>query len=363
MFEDYKEKVILAYQKKKEASDISMNLLRPTPGKLRNECLSVFGERCLLKDEKILRLFFGPKDKLADYGQSISKIEIDKFRPLINFLKRRTNVTDERNIELLAWLIDFEPRPYQYGFNYKEDITTGVTQDITGNSDKIKSEVERSPTVSSSYGNDEAENKEVKAVLSDISAVGNETVEENIIREEIEVPEDGKYLEEGNDFLEEVPFTEEKEVIEETGSVNHEIQSVFENFDRPKEPVPDSKLKKAIASLMIIIVVASGSMYLLISNEGEQKCMYWTGDHYKSISCNKKIEDAAVIALDTGKVAHFKKITEPDTLTQSSVGKVWYTKIDGGIEFYTADGVHPVYNEVRLKPVTVYILNKYIHRN
>jgi len=347
MFEDYKEKVILAYQKKKEANAISINLLRPTPGKLRNECLSVFGERSLLKDEKTLRLFFGPKDKLADYGQSISKIEIDKFRPLINFLKRRTNVTDERNIELLAWLIDFEPRPYQYGFNYKEDIKSGITQNITDNSQEIEVEDERSLTVSSIYGNDEAGNKEVEAVLSDISAVGN----------------DGECREEGNDFLEEVLVTEEKEVIEETGSVHPEIQSVFENFDRPKEPIPGFKLRKAIASLMIIIVVASGSMYLLISNEGEQKCMYWTGDHYKSISCNKKIEDAAVIALDTGKVAHFKKITQPDTLTQSSVGKVWYTKIDGGIEFYTADGVHPVYNEVRLKPVTVYILNKYIHRN
>jgi hypothetical protein len=316
MFEDYKEKVILAYQKKKEASSISNNLLHPTPGRLRNECLSIYKERCLQKDEKTFRLFFGPKDNLADYGQSINRVEIDKFRPLINFLKRKTNVTDERNIELLAWLIDFEPRPYQYGINYKEDITAGIAQEIINNSEKT-------------------ENK-------DNSAPPDEENDETWNTKE-------------NDIL------EERVAIEENGPVKPEIQTAFEKFDRPKESLLGSRIKKTIASFMIIIVAVSSGTYVLLRDQN-QACMYWTGDHYSPVSCNKKMDDTAIIALDTGKAVHFKKITQTDTLTQSAVGKVWYAKIDGEIEFYTADGFHPIYNDIRLKPITVYILNKYIHR-
>jgi hypothetical protein len=320
MFDDYKEKVILAYQKKKEANAISINLLRPTPGKLKDECLSVFGERCLKKDEKTLRLFFGPKDNIMDYGQGIGKFEIDKFRPLLNFLNGKTNVTEEKNIELLAWLIDFEPRPFQYGTNYKEDVKAEIAQEVIDDTQKTENKDNR---VSPNQENDEIGNKEVKAVVADIPVIGNE-------------------------------------VIDEPEEITYKIQTAFGKVNTPKQPVLGSKIKKAITSFMII-AAASGGTYLFVSAQKEE-CMYWTGDRYKRISCNQKIENVSIIALDTAKSAHLRKITQPDTLTQSSVGKVWYTKIDGEIEFYTSDGFHPVYNDVRLKPVTVYILNKYVHR-
>ncbi|MGE9310792.1 hypothetical protein ACLOAU_04080 [Niabella sp. CJ426] len=41
----------------------------------------------------------------------IKRFDIDKFKPLQNFLKKPVN-TREKNIELLAWLIDFKFRPY-----------------------------------------------------------------------------------------------------------------------------------------------------------------------------------------------------------------------------------------------------------
>jgi hypothetical protein len=49
----------------------------------------------------------------------------------------------------------------------------------------------------------------------------------------------------------------------------------------------------------------------------------------------------------------------PDTLTQRALGHVWYSKIDGLVEFYTAGGIHPVHRERRLRPLTAYILQKY----
>ncbi|MFI5161199.1 MAG: hypothetical protein ACHQHN_07970 [Sphingobacteriales bacterium] len=36
-------------------------------------------------------------------------------------------------------------------------------------------------------------------------------------------------------------------------------------------------------------------------------CMYWTGDHYQPASCNQKHGDTAIIALDSLRLAHFKK--------------------------------------------------------
>jgi len=303
MFDDYKEKVILAYQKKKEESTISINLLRPSPGKLRAECLSVFGERCLPKDERTFRLFFGPKDKLIDYGHGISKFEIDKFRPLLNFLNGKTNVTEEKNIELLAWLIDFEPRPYQYGVNYKEEIKAEIAQEVIDNPHKTENQDKWSSSITS---NDGIANEEAEVAVAD-------------------------------------------------------IQTAFGKVDKVKRTISGSNIKKVIPFFMIIAAASSGTYFF--TNTPPQECMYWTGDHYKRISCNRKIDNATVIALDTVKAAHLEKITQPDTLTQNAVGKVWYTKIDGGIEFYTSDGFHPIYYDVRLKPVTVYILNKYVHRN
>lgn len=86
--------------------------------------------------------------------------------------------------------------------------------------------------------------------------------------------------------------------------------------------------------------------------------MYWTGD--QCIACNKKIGDTSIIALDTIKVAHLKKVIRPNTFTENSLGKIWYSKIEGKVEFFTSKGFHPIYTDRRLRPVTMYMLNKYI---
>jgi hypothetical protein len=69
--------------------------------------------------------------------------------------------------------------------------------------------------------------------------------------------------------------------------------------------------------------------------------------------------DTAVIALDVEKLNHLMRITEPDTLTEHSLGKIWYSKINGNVEFFTAEGFHPEYPDRKLRPVTPSILAKY----
>ncbi|WP_276090309.1 hypothetical protein [Pedobacter sp. JY14-1] len=114
MLYEYKKDVFLAYQAKKKKGLLSTNLTAPTPGKLKDECVLVYKERFLEKDEEFIKRFFNSGVKCEDYSRKIQKHPTDKFRPLVTYLKNRTGSTEDRNIEMLAWLIDFENRPYNF---------------------------------------------------------------------------------------------------------------------------------------------------------------------------------------------------------------------------------------------------------
>lgn len=300
MFSDYKEKVLVEYQKKRASSDLSINLLHPTPGKLKAECQSVYKERHLQKDDQTLRLFFGSKDNTTDYSQSIRNFENDKFRPLVNFLNRRTTVTDDKNVELLAWLIDFEPRPYKFGNTY--DLKPSAISIDESSNDVIN-----------------MENVD-QLTKQDLTFTTPEIGKEKIAAEEIKL-------------------ATSQTLIEET-------------------PAPTKKVTLKTTLSITAIAIAVGAALLFMSPTEE--CMHWTGDHYERISCQQQASDYPIIALDTEKVAHLKKITLPDTITKSALGRIWYAKIEGELEFYTADGAHPVYTDKRLRPLTDYILDKYL---
>jgi hypothetical protein len=112
MFEEYQSEVLLTYGQQRTAGALALNLAHPTPAKLKKECTLVFDRRYVRKDEKALSSFFGQQPDSEGYRLSIKKCEVDTFRPLNYFLKGEIIKTNEKNIELLAWLIDFQPRPY-----------------------------------------------------------------------------------------------------------------------------------------------------------------------------------------------------------------------------------------------------------
>lgn len=112
MLSEYKKAVLNAYQKKKNEGQISINLVGLSPKQLRNECINVYKERPSDEDEEILRSFFGSRHITPSYTEIIESIDIDKFRPVKNFIVGKTTKPELRVVELLAWLIDFKPRPY-----------------------------------------------------------------------------------------------------------------------------------------------------------------------------------------------------------------------------------------------------------
>lgn len=118
MFADYKLRVLEDYELKKDAKLLPLSLTMPTPAKLRAESIQVCNDRYNDKDKIILRRFFGEAANKTDCLRAIDRFDINRFRPLVNYLRQNTSETDDKNIELLAWLIDFGNRPYDFSKNY-----------------------------------------------------------------------------------------------------------------------------------------------------------------------------------------------------------------------------------------------------
>jgi len=297
MLADYTTLVFRDYQKKKADNALPLAFMRLTPAGLRQVCLTVCNERYNRKDERTLKAFFGQGDDKGTFLQAIDRCDIDKFRPLIKFLKGATGGTDYKNIELLAWLIDFKGRPCEYDKEYKADQP-------------------ENPGI----GQEDPQNKDIKEITdpgiepSDPSGKQNET--------------------------------------SQIGS---------------RHTVFNSKVKMGIVVVILLIVISIG-IYWLRPNKfaappltGREACMFWADNRYQPISCAQKLENVQIFALDSEKITHFQKITRPDTITLSAKGSVWYVKYRGNMEYYTSGGFHPIDPQLRLKPITDYIIRKYIH--
>lgn len=96
----------------------------------------------------------------------------------------------------------------------------------------------------------------------------------------------------------------------------------------------------------------------------EKQCMQWQNDHYELLDCNNEMErlyaSAPIIPIDID-VQELNRIKVSDSTIFFKAGKpiIWYCKVDGKPEFFDRPGFHPV-NGKTLKPITEYIINKYI---
>ncbi|MFN4314014.1 MAG: hypothetical protein ACK4E0_06965 [Chitinophagaceae bacterium] len=111
---DYIKLVTQSYYRKRDSNELSLLLTKPTPAKIRQACVHTYRERYNPKDEKALTDFFGPAAPGKKFIELMEATEADRFKPLDNYLKGNTEKTDDRNLELLAWLIDFPHRPHRF---------------------------------------------------------------------------------------------------------------------------------------------------------------------------------------------------------------------------------------------------------
>jgi hypothetical protein len=118
MYIDYLNAIMWYYAEKISNSNLPQRLQQPTPRKIRNECASVYRSRPEIRDVDMLKRFFEVHDETA-LLRTIENFDLDKFRPLVNYLKGVTVATDDKNIELLGWLLDFPKRPFDAGYDYE----------------------------------------------------------------------------------------------------------------------------------------------------------------------------------------------------------------------------------------------------
>ncbi|WP_345954030.1 hypothetical protein [Mucilaginibacter sp. PAMB04168] len=318
MFADYKLQVVQAYQEMKKGNQLSLNLMGSTPARLRAECMAVLNARYERKDEPTLRLFFGQKEDPNAYMQTIRHFEADKFKPLDNFLKGITSDTDHKNIELLAWLIGFEPRPYRFTIDKPEPMQTDTRVPLS------------------------SENKEEEQTATLQGA--------------------------GDGDLKSGPAEQADEKVTAPHHLLAPANRPFDHADASRIP-SNSRIRNRVLLALVTGLISVG-IYLALHRKspgqirplllsGQESCMYWTGDRYQQTSCKQRRGDTLVIALDQERLNHLMRITEPDTLTENSLGKTWYSYINGNMEFFTADGFHPEYPDRKLRRVTRSILLKY----
>ncbi len=303
-FIDYERLILQAYEQKKRNNTLPHGLKHLTPAKLKNECIMRCRGNLNRRDEKVIRDFCGDLNETKTYLAIIQQCDTDKFKPLVNFLKRKTESTDPKNIELLAWLIDFPNRPWETGKTYSGEV--GKNPGTTDN----------------------GPDPDTGAPEPDLSAKGS-----------------GK------------PAASDDLNRKENMSANTAETG-------KQEKLKGNSTKRLAAAVIMSAALGAGVTWLW--KEKKQLpdgggCMYWKEDHYEPVACNRKMPNTMIIALDSAKLKNFKKITAPDTITYMALGKVWYSKIDGKIEYYTAAGVHPVALGHRLKPITIYIIDKYLH--
>ncbi|RZJ82545.1 MAG: hypothetical protein EOO47_00155 [Flavobacterium sp.] len=303
MFEDYPDQVLATYLKKKKDGALSRYLNNPTTANLKRECLSVYDKRYTPKDDDILSLFFNIDEITNDFRKNILDVSVGSFRALSNHLKGSQAKTHERNTELLAWLIDFKPRPsirfYKLINNQKVDSKSRPNTPI-------------------------------------------------ILSLNLSIYQKGaKYIH----------FSPPPYAIYQFEKIKKKPKKALGKFNTMLQFCSTKKVRNiTVATILITGAALAG----IINEQPIPQCMYWTGERYQPIFCNQKVGNTPIIAIDTFKVTNLKRITRPDTLTKFSIGKVWHITIErDSVQFYTSGGNYPLNSGKELKLSSHYILNKY----
>lgn len=378
MFADYTKLVLLDYEKKRAQHALSSRLSLPTTAKLREECMDVCIKRYTRKDARVLNDFFGGEDDQKAVLKKIEKYDADKLKPLLNFINRKTKSPDTRVIELLAWLIDFEPRPFQLGKSYALPAAA-ADEPVEGRNEEeqdaiplegVAPEGEQKGSTPTAHEQGDSEDQ---MPLASGEIAGDGVLEK---KEGVAEGPDQTQASPGNAESAEAPADP---VGVEAPGEQPEPEKERPTVTAIREPEPrkrGSVFKRGLALFSIAVLALAGFWIYQAGKKPQPEsismgqvlpahkaCMYWAGDHYEQIACTRSTGDTLTEPLDPEKIRSFKKITRPDTITRQSKGSVWYVKINGGkaIEFYTSDGFHPIDRQRRLKPVTDYIIEKYIH--
>ncbi|MNY28153.1 hypothetical protein D3C86_1621090 [compost metagenome] len=135
--------------------------------------------------------------------------------------------------------------------------------------------------------------------------------------------------------------------------------SAFVNID-------EKSISKKIRYLAITAILVGLGLIIYLALP-QKECMQWSGDHYEIVDCNLKGEGLITtnpVELLDGNLVDLKKVKICDTTVyfdKNHNAIIWYAKRGDSIDFFNSHGRHPE-NNSPLKPVTKYILDKYVNK-
>lgn len=292
MSKDYVKVVLAAYEKKKISGELSPNMLNPTPGNIREECLAIYGKDDKTKDDEVLRLFFSQPVGKSGYFDTLENSRAEKFKQVPKVLNGQVPKPGLKYVELLAWLIDFPIRPITtYNLSLKDKSMKEVKVDKRPPGEIEREEIDNRKDVTSNHDKKEG----VPELIEGIN----------------------KYAEKSNENIKDKFF-------------------LFKKW--------------SIGIVATIILV--GFFF--------PRYMTWKGDRYEWLIFNTKKE--SVIAINWDLLINFRKVKN-DTLTEYSIGKLYYLKENNDHDVFTMAGKHPVLVTRNLRPLSKTILDSIIKHN
>lgn len=316
--EEYKKAVLAHYEAVKDNLHPHF-LLHPTGAKLRGLCELLLNS--LRSDDKVIFVQFFTPDNLdtnLDFNH-IKKIDIDKFRPLVRYMRGGPSPTSLTTIELFAILVDFQPRPIQK-FN-----RIGIRQAESDNESE-KVDIPQIPD----YNNGGEKEKEKENIATFNSDRKNEDEEASV--EETSIIVDP---------------TEDKPVPGDTTS---------------PQPPPRNYVKM----VFVFLLVAIGGGYLAKSDLLKEKgCMIWRQDHYEKVACDYELDPSGgekIEPVNEQLLKYQRKVKITDTtrfINPDGTKRFFYGKnAEQQMEYFTLPGRHPETGKL-LKELSDYMMKKH----
>jgi len=343
MTEEYPELVLSTYKKMRDNGELHTIIPKATTAALKNACLKVYDSRYNPEDADILSVFFNVDKMKCDFRKVISDVKSDYFKALYNHIREGTD-TNERNTDLLAWLIDFKPRPSGLYYKNLRELNK-LTETASGTVEIATNEIEQnSAKEEADIELQKKESENLKEFTTTIDEAENE--QEHIVK----------------------PTTPPIVVIPiKTEDVKINGGSIVPppTIHNKPEYVPRFSPRYITISCIVLLFIGTTSFAIwerwtkIRMPNSDEKYMYWDGDHYEPIKDDKQNVGAPIIPLNVRTLTQQRKINLPDTLTNYSIGKVWYKGHGKDHEFFTDSGSYPKDIQRVLKPLTSTILTKY----
>ena len=301
--ETYKKEILDKYKLEK-GGEVSIYLAKSTSANIRAACVLLLNKRNSERDNHILNHFFQFKNE-RNKLKEIQDFDVDKFKPIVNFLKGRAKNTSTQNIELISWLIDFQPRPLQ---EYLRDKNYSAT-------------ISENPLA-----------KQEHEINERVDVVG--LINEGLNKE-------------GTHKIKEKQIKGSKWLI--LGFICIFLIMLMTWFFKTNGNSNQKQINNSI------------------NTEVENRCMTWAINHYEEVSCNTKPYSkygTEVLGYEDVKIKNFKKI-DVNMATDffapiTNKPLIWYIKSKNGeIEYFTSPGLHPITGKT-LNEITPYIIQKYV---